>query len=124
MKKLIWILGFMGLSSLSFASDAQTILKQNGCMACHNIVGKKAAPAFRGIAMRNLRWGSYESAKKSIENSIKNGSKGKYMNFVNTQMPPFPNMSSKDLDTVSSYILSLAQGRGGMGQKGTKRGMR
>ncbi len=125
MKRVILTLGFIGVFSFALASDAQTILKQNGCMACHNIMGMKSAPAFTGVAMRNLRWANYETAKKNIENSIKNGSKGKYMRFADAQMPPFPNLSQKDLDIISSYILSLAKNRGNMGQRGMMgRGMR
>ncbi len=122
MKKKVFILWIFGLLfSNAFATDAQTLLNDNGCMACHNIRGQKEAPAFMGVAGRNIRFEG-TNAKANIINSIKNGSKGKYINFQNTQMPPYPNLSESDLNTIADYILSLNQNRcrgrsngGGMG---------
>ncbi len=111
MKKIVLFLGVVGVFGSLFAADAQTLLEQNGCMACHNIMGKKTAPAFMGVARRNLRFEG-ANAKANIINSIKNGSKGKYRYFTNTQMPPFPNISATDLDTIATYILSLKPPKG------------
>ncbi len=122
MKKIVLALGIVGVFSAIFATDAQTLLNQNGCMACHNIMGKKTAPAFMGVARRNMRFEG-TNAKANIINSIKNGSKGKYRNFTNVQMPPYSNLSDSDLDTMATYILSLNNQRGMRGQGG-KRGMR
>jgi len=115
--------------SLLWAADGATLAKENGCFACHQVVGKKSAPAFRGIANRNLRMHG-SSAKSVIIQSIKNGSKGKYPQFTDSQMPPYPQLSSADLDTLADWILSQARqgGRGmgkgrGMGGGGMGRGM-
>ena len=121
MKKIVLALGVIGLFSGAFATDAQTLLNQNGCMSCHNVMGRKSAPAFMGVARRNLRQNSYQTAKRNIENSIKNGSQGKYRYFTDTQMPPFANLSSDDLDTIATYILSLKSSRGN--GKGRGKGM-
>ena len=115
MIKRVLALGMVGVFSSVFAADAQTLLGQNGCMACHNIMGKKTAPAFMGVARRNLRFEG-ANAKTNIINSIKNGSKGKYRYFQDAQMPPFSNISNGDLDTIADYILSLGNKRGMRGQ--------
>ncbi len=116
MKKAVLALGIIGIFSMVFATDAQTLLNQNGCMACHNIMGQKTAPAFMGVARKNLRRNSYADAKENIINSIKNGSKGKYRYFPDAQMLPFPSISNGDLDTIADYILSLGNKRGMRGQ--------
>ncbi|MFK5881393.1 MAG: cytochrome c [Sulfurospirillum sp.] len=124
MKKIVLVLGVVGLFSMVFAADAQTLLKQNGCMVCHNIMGKKTAPAFMGVARRNIRFEGV-NAKANIINSIKHGSKGKYRYFPDAQMPPFPNISDEDLNTIATYILSLNSNRqrGMRKGKGSQKGM-
>jgi len=107
-----------------FASTAEELIDQNGCLACHAIASKKAAPAFAGIGMRNKRFEG-SAAKATIMNSIKNGSQGKYPRFSNSAMPPFPNLSESDLSILADYILaqsSKARGHGGGGM-GQGRGM-
>ncbi len=88
---------------LSAGDSAEVLIEKNNCMSCHNIMGMKDAPPFVGIAHRNKRMGN---AKKTIENSIKNGSKGKYPMFSNTEMPSFSHLSKNDLNTLSKWVLS------------------
>ena len=116
------------LSSVLFAQSAQELIKENGCLACHAVASKKAAPAFAGIGKRNKRFEG-ANAKTIIMNSIKNGSSGKYPMFSNSAMPAFPNFSQEELSILADYILaqsSKAKGKG-MGQgrcMGMGRGMR
>jgi len=123
MKKLI--LSSFILTTTIFAQDVQTILTNNGCMGCHAIASRKAAPAFAGIAKRNLRFNG-DNAANVIKNSIKNGSSGKYPRFNDTAMPAFSNLSEDELDEISTFILmqaSKATGHGGgMGMHGGKGG--
>ncbi len=116
--------------SLLFAQSAQELIKENGCLACHAVASKKAAPAFAGIGKRNKRFEG-DNAKATIMNSIKNGSSGKYPMFSDSAMPAFPNFSQEELSTLADYILvqsSKAQCKSkghGMGQgMGMGRGMR
>jgi cytochrome c len=102
MRKLI--ISLITLSGIVFANNGKELAENNGCMGCHNIMGKKLAPAFMGTARKNLRWYNSE-AKKYMTKSIKNGSKGKYRNFRDTQMPSYSYMSDKDIDTIVSWIL-------------------
>jgi len=127
MRSLVKLLALTACSTLLLnASDGSEIAQKYGCMGCHAIVGKKNAPAFRGIANKNLRFNG-SNAKASIINSIKNGSKGKYPRFANSVMPPFPNISDNELSTLADWILSQAGKRGkgqGMGRgQGSGRGM-
>ena len=108
MKKLI--LTLLLASATLLASSGEELTKHNGCMECHNIMGKKAAPAFMGTAKKNLKWYGDE-AKANIIKSIKNGSKGKYRQFADTEMPAYSNISESDLDTIATWILSEFQKR-------------
>ena len=106
MKKLI--LTTLLATTILLANSGEELTKQNGCMECHNIMGKKAAPAFMGTAKKNLKWYGDE-AKANIIKGIKNGSKGKYRQFANTEMPAYSNMPDSDLETIASWILSEFQ---------------
>ena len=124
LNKKVLLIGVI-LSSSLFASSAEELIDQNGCLACHAVASRKAAPAFAGIGMRNKRFEG-SAAKATIMNSIKNGSKGKYPRFSDSAMPPFPNLSKSDLSTLADYILSQSSkarghGGGGMG-KGISKG--
>ncbi len=123
MKKIIMTV--VVLSGVLFAQNAEELIDTNGCLACHAVASKKAAPAFAGIGKRNKRFEGSD-AKATIMNAIKNGSKGKYPMFADSAMPAFKNLSQEDLSTLADYILaqsSKAKGRG-MGQgMGMGRGM-
>jgi len=126
-KSKIIMAGLLVTTSL-FAQSAEELIDQNGCLSCHAIASKKAAPAFAGIGMRNKRFEG-SAAKEVIMNSIHNGSQGKYRMFSDTAMPAYPNFTQEQLSTIADYILaqsSKARGHGGgMGQgKGMGGGMR
>ncbi len=98
-----------------FAGSAEELISQNGCLACHAVASKKAAPAFAGIGKRNQRFYGVD-AKAIIIESIKNGSSGKYPRFSNSPMPAFSNFSDEELDTVAKYILAQSSKAKGHGQ--------
>ena len=102
MKKII--LTVLVANGLLFANDGEQLVKNNGCMECHNIMGKKLAPAFMGTAKKNIKW-HREDAQEIMMKSIKNGSKGKYWNFKDKQMPAYSHISNEDLETITSWIL-------------------
>ena len=116
MKKII--MTAVVLSGVLFAQSAQELIDTNGCLACHAVASKKAAPAFAGIGKRNKRFEG-DQAKATIMNSIKNGSQGKYPMFAESAMPPYPNFSQEELSMLADYILeqsSKAQCKSGKGQ--------
>jgi len=105
MKKFIISFALLSLViSTVDAKSAEELIKENGCMSCHNITGMKDAPPFAGIAMRTQRWSS--NPKEVLINSIKNGSSGKYQKFAGKKMPAFKNLSDEELDSIASWILS------------------
>ena len=121
MKKFI-LMTTMCILSIE-AKIATDLIEKYGCTSCHQITGKKSAPAFRGVANRNLRFNGSD-AKTAIIESIKKGSKGKYPNFNGAQMPPYPDLSKAELNTLSEWIISLGNKKGGMGRgRGKGRGM-
>jgi len=88
-----------------FASSGENLAKANGCMECHNLMGKKLAPAFMGTARKNIKiYGN--DAKAKIVESIKTGSKGKYRNFTDIEMPPYSHLKEDELNTLADWILS------------------
>jgi len=115
MKRLIF--GLISISliiSSLLANDIQTIIKDNKCMKCHNIIGMKSAPPFSAIAMMNSGW--FGISKDSIKDSIKNGSQGKYPMFSNKKMPSFSKLSDKEIDIITNWIIK-------QGSKGMRNGM-
>ena len=119
MKKVLTTILLLG--GALFAQSAQEILQQNGCLNCHAVASKKAAPAFAGIGKRNQRF-ERANAKTAIMNAIKNGSKGKYPMFSNSAMPAFGNLSEQELSTLADYILAQSSKAHGKG-RGTGHGM-
>jgi len=85
--------------SFSQAMSGENIVNLYGCMECHGIKKGKTAPAFIDIA-KNAK-------QKRIEQSIKNGSQGKYKNFKQNIMPEFEYFTKKELKKISTWILSL-----------------
>jgi len=119
--KSILLIGALITTTSLFAVNGQTLLKQKGCMGCHNIQGQKIGPSFNDVAQKNIML-NQENAKSVIMNSIKNGIKDKYKN-IRMQMPPFKNLSNSDLDKIASYILSLKQNKTtNMNDEGIKQG--
>ena len=108
MKKLFLGLSLtLTISLFSAETNGKELIQKYGCTACHNIMGRKNAPAFMGIARKNLMWNSFDEAKTTLVNSIKNGSQGKYRRFANTAMPPYKDVISEtEINTIASWILS------------------
>jgi len=114
MKKLfLTALVFGGLFASDIPANVDKVLKNNGCMSCHNVFGPNKAPAFAGVARKNIRWYG-DNAKNTIINSIKKGSSGKYRRY-NAAMPPYSNLSQKELEDVADWILSLKFNQRGKG---------
>ncbi|MFK5938259.1 MAG: c-type cytochrome [Sulfurimonas sp.] len=124
MKKIILLTAL--ISNILFAQSAEEIIDTNACFFCHAIASKKTAPAFAGIAKKNKRFDA-TNAKSNIINSIKNGSKGKFRKFANSEMPAFSHLSNTELNLVADYILSQsskARGcAGNHGAQGSRKGI-
>ena len=119
MKKIIFL---MVAASLMYADSGEQLVSDNGCLSCHAVASRKAAPAFAGIAKRNLRFNG-SGAKSVIMDTIKNGSQGKYPRFSGTKMPSFNYLSNQQIDAIADYILSQASKAKGHGGNGMGHGM-
>ena len=96
------LLFFVMSSLLLFGENIPNPIKENGCLECHNVRGKKTAPGFKGIAKKHTL-----NSIKEMKNSIKNGSSGKYRKFKEFTMPPYNHITEKELDRIAKWILTL-----------------
>jgi cytochrome c551/c552 len=78
-----------------------TLLRKDGCTACHAIERKVVGPAFRDVAAKYRR---QSGAEQRLVESAKNGSEGVW---GNVPMPPNSAVDDKDLQLIVKQILSL-----------------
>lgn len=86
---------------LASMSLHERVLEQQRCENCHDIHKDKVAPSFDMIATRYNK-----ENKKLLIKSIKEGTKGKWEG-KKLPMPPFKQMSDKDIEGLVDWILSL-----------------
>ena len=99
-----WMLAWacsLGVTGAASASDAEIVLKDNGCLSCHAKAEKVVGPAYLAVADK---YRGDKDAVAGIVQSIQNGSKGKW---GRVPMPPHSSMSQDDLKTVARYILAM-----------------
>ncbi len=82
------------------AEEAQALLNQKGCLACHDINAKKVGPAFKEVA---AKYAGQADAVATLVNSITKGSTGKWGSIP---MPPQP-LKQEEAQKVASWILTL-----------------
>jgi cytochrome c len=76
----------------------QQIATQKGCLTCHGITKRKAAPAFSQIATK---------PKKEIQETILQGSHGKWKGFERMTMPSYQHkITQNELNTLVKWIIS------------------
>jgi cytochrome c len=81
--------------------DFETLLRNNGCSACHAIDRKVVGPAFRDVAAKYRR---KSNAEQRLIESVKNGSEGLW---GDVPMPPNSSVPDEDLHRIAIKILSL-----------------
>lgn len=87
-------------TGLAQASDAETLLKESGCLSCHAKAEKIVGPAFLSIADK---YRGDKDAVASLVQSIQNGSKGKWGRIP---MPAHSSISQDDLKTLARHVLA------------------
>ncbi|WP_353662557.1 c-type cytochrome [Hydrogenimonas sp. SS33] len=75
------------------------VLVQKNCLGCHGVEQDKIAPSFHKIAQKYHKVG-----KKTMAQSIRNGSRGKWRGFK-VPMPPFRDLSDEEMNAVTDWIL-------------------
>jgi len=99
MKKL-FVLLFVGLTSALYANEQ--IVRQKGCMACHDMKVKKVGPSFKEIAEK---YKTKENAVGYLVDRIKKGGVGVW---GNVPMPP-QNVSEAEAKQIAEWIISLKE---------------
>jgi cytochrome c551/c552 len=81
--------------------DSETLLRNNGCSACHAVDRKVVGPAFRDVA---AKYRGQSNAEQRLIASVKNGSEGLW---GDVPMPPNSSVGDEDLRRMVENILSL-----------------
>jgi len=87
------------LEALNALPKGERLTIKYRCVSCHSIDKKKVGPAFKDIGKK------YRNNISNIQNSIKNGSKNRWKISNGATMPSFKNIPSKDIDTISKWIV-------------------
>jgi len=87
------------LNDFNKLSAGEKIALKNNCLTCHRIDKKVIGPSFKDIS--NL----YKRDMIIVKDSIRNGSKKKWVDSKGAIMPAFKKLSEKDLDTLAKWIL-------------------
>jgi cytochrome c5 len=81
-------------------ASAELLLQKNGCLACHAVDKKVIGPAYKDVA---AKFGADKNALAMLAQKVKGGSVG---TWGQVPMPPNPQVSDADLQTMLKFILS------------------
>lgn len=82
------------------AEDVKELVQASGCLSCHAIDEKIVGPAFKDVV---AKYSSDPDAISNITQSIKNGSRGKWGRMA---MPSHSSLSSEELKTLATWVMS------------------
>jgi len=90
----------VGFAMGAQAQDAAKLAQDKGCLACHQVDKKLVGPAYKEVAAkyRNDKGAAARLAKK-----VREGGQGAW---GQVPMPPNPQVSEKDADTLVKWVLS------------------
>ena len=93
-------------STSGWAADntpALELAKKSGCLACHSVDKKVVGPAWKDVSAKYK--GNAEMKAKLVD-KVKKGGKGVW---GEVPMPPYsPRVADADIDTLVTFVLSLA----------------
>lgn len=93
-------------STSGWAADntaALELAKKSGCLACHSVDKKVVGPAWKEVSEKYK--GNAEMKAKLVD-KVKKGGKGVW---GEVPMPPYsPRVADADIDTLVTFVLSLA----------------
>lgn len=94
-------------STSGWAADntaALELAKKSGCLACHSVDKKVVGPAWKDVSEKYK--GNAEMKAKLVD-KVKKGGKGVW---GEVPMPPYsPRVADADIDTLVTFVLSLAE---------------
>ena len=85
----------------AFAQDAQSLLRDKGCLACHQVDSKLVGPAYKDVAKK---YASRKDAVAYLSKKILEGSTGVWGQIP---MPPNTTVKGPEAQTLAKYILTL-----------------
>jgi cytochrome c len=88
-------------SAPALAQDAQSLLKDKACLACHSVDNKVVGPAYKDVAKK---YRSRKDAEGYLVKKIREGSNGVW---GQVPMPPNTTVSEAEAHTLAKYVLSL-----------------
>jgi len=88
-----------GLYGSAQANEA--LARKNDCFGCHSVANKLVGPAYKDVA---AKYAGQDDALEQLQNSIRNGSTGKWGELP---MPAHPKLSAADLKKLAAWVLSL-----------------
>lgn len=86
--------------TVSVAKVASALLKDNACLSCHAVDHKVVGPAYHDVA---VKYANDPQALARVMSSIEHGGSGKW---GDVPMPPFAQLSSDDLKSLATFIMS------------------
>jgi cytochrome c len=89
------------MTGLASADDGMALAQKNACMSCHSVDKKIVGPAYKDVAKK---YAGDKGAQAMLVAKVKAGGKGAWGEIP---MPPNPQVSPADLNTIIAWILSL-----------------
>jgi cytochrome c551/c552 len=80
--------------------QAQALLTNKGCLTCHGFKQKVVGPAYQEIA---AKYHGDPNALAKVAANIRAGGSGKW---GQVPMPPFPDLSETELNTLARFVLA------------------
>ena len=93
-----WLLAAgIGSAPLSYAQDAEGLLRKSGCLKCHSVSSEKDGPSYKSVAAKYQGKADAATTLQSGLKSGKIGKEGKHAVFKG---------NDAELKTIVDYILS------------------
>ena len=89
------------MSGMASAADGMALAQKNACMSCHSVDKKIVGPAFKDVAKK---YAGNKAAQAKLAAKVKAGGKGVWGEIP---MPPNPQVSPADTNTIVAWVLSL-----------------
>ena len=85
----------------ALAADAQQLLKDKACLACHTLDNKLVGPAYKEVA---AKYKARKDAEAYLAKKIREGSTGVW---GAVPMPPNGTVNDEEAKTLAKFILTL-----------------
>jgi cytochrome c len=88
------------VSGMASAADGAALAQKNACLSCHSVDKKIVGPAYKDVAKK---YAGDKGAQAKLVAKVKAGGKGVWGDIP---MPPNPQVSPADLNTIVAWILT------------------